>query len=126
MIELVVETAIGTALTIVIAYLSYLVYSTKRANRDLALLLMQANLETELVTQKLDKTIQTLNNTNIEDKDGFIKFLSQSREWAFGYIEDVQNALKEMSAAMDAADEKRILEAYDKLMKYMPEEINNN
>jgi hypothetical protein len=126
LIELVVETAIGTALTIVIAYLSYLVYSTKRANRDLALLLMQANLETELVTQKLDKTIQTLNNTNIEDKDGFIKFLSQSREWAFGYIEDVQNALKEMSAAMDAADEKRILEAYDKLMKYMPEEINNN
>jgi hypothetical protein len=35
------------------------------------------------------------------DKENFIKFLSDSRDWAFKYIEDVQSGLKEFIDAVD-------------------------
>lgn len=36
------------------------------------------------------------------DKENFIKFLSDSRDWAFTYIEDVQNGLKEFIDTVDS------------------------
>ena len=34
-------------------------------------------------------------------KENFIKFLSDSREWAFGYIEEVQNGLKKFISEVE-------------------------
>lgn len=42
--------------------------------------------------------------TKTEDdihKENFIKFLSDSREWAFGYIEEVQNGLKKFISEVE-------------------------
>lgn len=43
----------------------------------------------------LAQTVDTSNAESINDihKENFIKFLSDSREWAFKYIEEVQNGL---------------------------------
>jgi biopolymer transport protein ExbB/TolQ len=63
--------------------------------------------------------------SNQEEPDGFVKFLSESREWAFTYIEEVQLAIKTLKEAMDSDDENRISDAYAELIKYLPESKNN-
>ena len=94
----------------------------------------------------LEKLIESMNLNNISDqevhKENFIKFLSDSRDWAFAYIEDVQAELKkfaeEIEPEIDYFKEygdltsmqpnyhsmKKIAEAYKKLKKLMPEEYD--
>jgi hypothetical protein len=77
-------------------------------------------------------------------KENFIKFLSDSRDWAYSYIEEVQDGL---SVFFDSVDQdiqhfdeygdvlstnrpdydsmKRISEAYKKLKTLLPEELND-
>jgi hypothetical protein len=78
-------------------------------------------------------------------KENFIKFLSDSREWAFTYIEEVQNGLKKfisevepdivyydnfgsvvegMVAPHDKAL-KKISKEFQELKKLLPEELND-
>ena len=71
-------------------------------------------------------TSKIKNDTGISDdsihKENFIKFLSDSRDWAFEYIEKSQQTIKEVS------DELRVkgLDNYsEKLLALLPE-INNN
>jgi hypothetical protein len=101
----------------------------------------------ELLQQTIDKTallgyIEKLSADNdsktIEQTEGFLKFVSDSRDWAFDYIEQVQTELSNYSNKVDA-DMKyiakygsliehplqealgRISEAYDELKKLLPE-----
>ena len=73
-------------------------------------------------------------------KENFLKFLSDSRDWAFAYIEDVQSGLAEfvedvkpeieyfkeygdiISMQPNYYSMKKIAEAYDKLIKLLPKE----
>ena len=59
------------------------------------------------------------------EPDGFVKFLSDSREWAFTYIEDVQTTIKNLKAAMDGGDEDEISIFYNELIGYLPESKND-
>ena len=92
----------------------------------------------------LEKFVESMNLDSISDqevhKENFIKFLSDSRDWAFTYIEDVQTELKkfaeEIEPEIDYFKEygdlasmqpnyysmKKISEAYDKLIKVLPKE----
>jgi hypothetical protein len=54
------------------------------------------SLKKELV---LSKYASVLDNKSAEE--GFIKFLSDSREWAFDYITEVQNAAKKFIDKVD-------------------------
>jgi hypothetical protein len=58
------------------------------------------------------------NSTDIEN--GFVKFLSQSREEAFSYIEEVQDAIFSIKIAIDLNDETLLSEAYTKLISFLP------
>jgi hypothetical protein len=79
------------------------------------------------------------------DKENFIKFLSDSREWAFGYIEEVQSGLKkfidEVQPQIDYYNKygiviegmapphdfalKKISKEIEELKKLLPEDQNN-
>lgn len=63
--------------------------SAKALARDLAV----SNEEKLYVTQALQKVIEEQNSQMLEKTDGFLKFVSESRDWAFSYIEDVQEKL---------------------------------
>ena len=83
-----------------------------------------------------------LNNEESIHKENFIKFLSDSRDWAYQYIEDVQFGLekfsKDIKPEIDYFKEygdltsmqpnyyslKKISEAYDELIKLLPKEEN--
>lgn len=75
--------------------------------------------------------------------ENFIKFLSDSRDWAFQYIEDVQSGLAEFVDSIEKDIEyfdnfgdvlstnrpdywalKRVSEAYKKLKKLLPEDTD--
>lgn len=67
----------------------------------------------------------------IEETEGFLKFVSESRDWAFTYIEDVQSAIEEyrliadiipISKEMSIQQAEQLSAAYDRLMSFLPEE----
>lgn len=96
----------------------------------------------------LEKLINDIEESKLKSdesvhKENFIKFLSDSRDWAYQYIEDVQNGLtnfinetapeinyfKEYGDTMALAPNyysmKKITEEYEKLKSFLPEkEIN--
>ena len=82
----------------------------------------------------------------LSESDGFVKFISQSRDWAFDYIEEVQKVLAEFDEEVGPQLQwantygsvtgetvhtntiKVISEAYDKLKSVLPKnnETPNN
>jgi hypothetical protein len=61
-------------------------------------------IEKTLLQEYVDSTKSIIDQKNFEDsvhKENFIKFLSDSRDWAYKYIEDVQSGIKEF---IDAAE----------------------
>jgi hypothetical protein len=57
-----------------------------------------------------------------EQGDGFIKFLSDSREWAFNYIDNVQSTILVLKEKYD--NKKAIDESLKQLFEMLPD--NNN
>lgn len=60
------------------------------------------------------------------EAEGFIKFLSESRQWAFDYIEDVQASIQNLKASMDSDDADKIDQAYKNLITFLPEKMSND
>lgn len=92
---------------------------------------------------KINKIIESQKNLSDDDihKENFIKFLSDSRDWAFKYIEDVQSGLNKFVSNVDPLIEyfdyygdtlsinrpdydsmKTISTSYKELKKLLPEE----
>jgi hypothetical protein len=63
---------------------------------------------------------QALSNVEpIEQSDGFVKFLSESREWAFNYIDNVQNTILVLKEEYD--NKKAIDKTLNKLFEMLPD-----
>ncbi len=97
-----------------------------------------------LTYTSLRDVVESKNNNTDENihKENFIKFLSDSREWAFGYIEEVQEGLKkfvdEVEPQLEYYNEygvvvegmipphdaalKKISKEFEELKKLLPEE----
>lgn len=71
--------------------------------------------------EELDK-LSFINSNSNDIENGFIKFLSESREQAFSYIEDVQVAIMELNNAVQLGDEETITKAYMTLTNFLPSE----
>jgi uncharacterized membrane protein len=109
------------------------------ANKKALMQLIQSELDKNLLLTKLSDLMFEKDNKAIEQTDGFLKFVSESRDAAFQYIETVQSALKifqktvgkelnyfnTYGRAVDSphiAILDKILVAYEELKKVMPEE----
>jgi hypothetical protein len=62
----------------------------------------QAEIDNAIIFSALQKTLEENDLNKIEQTDGFVKFLSESRDWAFGYIEEVQAAFKQFDDIVSA------------------------
>jgi hypothetical protein len=100
----------------------------------------QASLDKTVIILKLREELDKQNPNSIEKTDGFLKFISDSRDWAFKYIEDVQAALvtfknkvepkfdyaKTYGTVVGQSAHSDILEeisvAYEEFKKIMPED----
>jgi ABC-type uncharacterized transport system involved in gliding motility auxiliary subunit len=126
-IELAIYIACSALLTLLIIVSILLSLNNKRLRRDVA----QLTLDKITLYSQLDQMSVGNQNKSLEQTDGFVKFISESREWAFVYIENVQEALEEyrqiadvvpISKDMTVEQAEKLSEAYDKIMSFLPEE----
>jgi hypothetical protein len=83
---------------------------------------IQAEVNNVILTAQLDQMTSNRDATNIEQTEGFLKFVSDSRDWAFEYIEDIQMALRAYDIAIGIDDAKLRSDAYKKLVSFLPED----
>jgi hypothetical protein len=94
-------------------------------NRRLRDQILQLGLDKAMLLDKMDKI--SGKNSPIEQTEGFLKFVSESRDWAFKYIEDVQAAIQDFNKAIESKDDGQIETALNNLKSFLPdnEEENN-
>ena len=104
------------SISLSIAYLS-LFDKLKKCNLALTKLFLENEGLKEVIFQNKDIDSQSEDGIH---KENFIKFLSDSRAWAFEYIETSQKTIKEVSEEL----KNQGLNNYsEKLMELLPENI---
>lgn len=101
-------------------------------NKKQTKIIAQLVIDSETVAEQFAQYVAV---KNIEDSEGFLRFVSQSRDWAFEYIEDVQGKLNDfvekVGPVMEYYDKygrinenpsmNTIFDAYTELIKTLPE-----
>lgn len=134
---------------IIILFLSAIIFILVLQNvwfriKNIQLVAYTAKLQIEQTVQSeflINKIEELDSNIKKESEEGFVKFLNQSRDWAFDYIENVQKIIKDF---VDVADRKmryaekyhdidplqehlvQLIEPYKKLKTLLPEEEQDN
>ena len=102
--------------SLAIAYL-FLFNKLKKSNLALTKLFLENEGLKDVMLQNKGNSVQS---EDVIHKENFIKFLSDSRDWAFEYIETSQKTIKEVSEEL----KNQGLENYsNKLMELLPENI---
>lgn len=73
----------------------------KRRRRDTAEMMFYTHLENELLKKEVQEQKQNVENAKLATDDSFVKFLSESRQWAFDYIESVQSSIQQFRASVE-------------------------
>ena len=135
----------STSLVLILVLL-YLVVKSNINKRKMLALYIQSEMQKHMLGQKIEELQKELSSKELSETDGFVKFISQSRDWAFEYIEEVQKALiefdNEVAAQLEWATTygrlsgdtvhtntvNIVSEAYKKLKSVLPEnnETPNN
>ena len=118
MIETIIISILSTTIIFMIGGIIYLL----RQVHNLREKLLDSTLHGLTVENEFDVLLKDYENLSVADPDGFIKFLSESRDWAFKYIEDVQATIVELCDALESEDQVKIKSSYEQLMKYLPKE----
>jgi hypothetical protein len=105
---------------------------------------IQISLDKAVISEELKIVLDQKDSESIEQTEGFLKFISQSRDWAFDYIEQVQAALLEFKNKVEpqilyaktygtvsgqsphTIIIDRISDAYENLVKVMPEDTSGD
>jgi hypothetical protein len=131
---------------VLVVSLTISVINLKVKNRKLAKELLQSTLDHNIALTLLAEELKKREDVSIEKTDGFLKFISESRDLAFEYIEKVQDSLVKFKNDVDPEIKymltygtatgdslslksfKKIEKAYSKLMSEVlpPEEKKNN
>ncbi len=101
--------AAGTITTTVIYYIKY---------SNMIKVIAQLLIDKEVLLDKIDSIILETSN---EANEGFIKFLSESREAAFDYIEKVQKSISQYLVAIENGNTDEIVTARMELFEHLPE-----
>lgn len=63
--------------------------------------IIKAHMEKSILSDYIDEKITNLDTKNDKDNEGFLKFISESREHAFKYIEESQVTIKDFIRFLD-------------------------
>lgn len=88
-----IDFIIFALIILVIAILLLSVINLKLRNRRLALELLQATIDQNIILTQFAEELKKKEELSVEKTDGFLKFISESREMAFDYIEKIQESL---------------------------------
>lgn len=117
---------------ILILTLSFIVYKIKVQKSKLQSLYAQSVIDRGILLEKVANLAAEKDANALKDDNGFIKFLSQSRDYAYQYIEEVQSSVQEFRGKVDPiiknigsnedSNVKSLIEAYNDLVKILPKE----
>lgn len=91
----------------------------KLKNTKMLSQIAQLAIDKQAILEELDKA-SFISKNSVDIENGFIKFLSESRNSAFEYIENVQLAILDLKEAMLSGDENQISVAYNNLTTFLP------
>jgi hypothetical protein len=113
--EVIAFTLISLISIVSIGYAFYLFGKNRRLVKNvIELHIERSALEDMISTQALGR------EEPIDQNDGFVKFLSDSREWAFNYIDNVQNTILVLKEKYD--NKKALDESLKELFDMLPKE----
>lgn len=121
-------------LSATIFYLAYNNFMQRQRQKRTSSQHLQALFDLQLMKKELERAATEINNTKLEKDDGFVKFLSQSRDWAYEYIASTQEAISKFNSDMEQALESDLKPAQKlakvkvilaELKKILPEEDKN-
>ena len=107
-----------SVLVVILLSLTIFLYLKKQ---ELAKGLVQAELVKFLLLDRIEKMSEEIQTLETQQSDGFLRFISESRDWAFDYIEKVQSAIADFNSAMESSDVVKIEEARIRLSEFLPE-----
>lgn len=121
-------------LTIALIIISLLTMESVRSKirlRRISVALLQSEINREAIEKKLLEVLASRDSSSVEQTDGFLKFVSESRDAAFKYIEVVQESLKPLEEAINllgssqikSADRKRAIEIIEGAIKNLPDDL---
>lgn len=84
--------------------------------------LQQAQIDSVIYLMEISKMMSERDAKTVEQTDGFLKFVSDSRDWAFDYIDKAQKTILEYDEALSSADAKAINEKYKALIDLLPKD----
>lgn len=124
----------------IVAILLIIIMNLALKNRRLAVELLQSTMDHNIILTKFAEELKKKEDVSVEKTDGFLKFISESRDMAFQYIEAVQAALATFKSKVEPklkysntygtatgpTAHTKVLEeislAYEELKKIMPED----
>jgi len=138
--EVIIHAVVYTLLVVAIVYLGFRNVVLRRRVVDEIANKLQALVDKSIYMEQYHEALQQIENSKLEKSDDFIKFLSDSRNAAFDYIEQTQEALSQFDKVMTdvikwsegvgmamgyntphANRIREISEAYSKLKELLPE-----
>ena len=64
----------------------------KKLNKEIE----KSIIEYFILAQKHEDLVKSSSSKEVEQTDGFLRFISESRDWAFSYIEEVQKSISKL------------------------------
>jgi hypothetical protein len=124
MIDFIINTVVFVVVALSFLALLILLYSSTNKSKKFAMSLVQAEIDKNLLFDKIKEFDQRIESIKLERSDEFVKFLSESREAAFTYIEDVQVAINALKTSVDNNDEEETALAHKHLFELLPKQEN--
>lgn len=116
-----IELIIIATLSVLSMILFALAIASKLRHKKSLELMAQVFIDRSVMSEEIERLNFIIDNSS-DLHDGFINFLSQSREEAFSYISEVQLSIESLQMAMELGDETMINQAYTKLISFLPSE----
>ena len=116
---------------VLFSFLIVEIIGLKIKTHRLAFALLQEELDKSEIEFRLLELLAEGDSSNVEQTEGFLKFVSESRDAAFSYIEEVQQALAPLTEAIGllsssqikAADRKKAILIIQNAINNLPEDL---
>jgi hypothetical protein len=102
-------------------------------NKRLSNAVIDLYAQLESLQKRAKELMDQKESQNLETSDAFVRFVSQSREKAFEYIEDVQQSIAELKDYFDknglnlsVGKAEEFSEKLEKVLSYLPEDSKND
>lgn len=112
---------------IVASAIGLLLYSNFRLtikNGKQAMELQQSALDNLVYLKQIGDLLEQQQKLEVTQTDGFLTFVSNSRDWAFTYIEDVQESIQSLKTAVENGYPTE--EEMKKVFSFLPDNKENN